>query len=75
MSRAVSYLEMELRNVYRPHAVAMTTYALVLAKSPQRFKANQKLTQMALYDSGEFVIIPNRPFAAGSHMIQNPKYR
>lgn len=56
-------MENNLDNMTDAYTTAMITYALALASSPQRYKANDKLTQQALYDPGktsfyDFVKIP-----------------
>ncbi|ESO83810.1 hypothetical protein LOTGIDRAFT_169046 [Lottia gigantea] len=45
--RTISYLESKLEELDRPLAVAMTTYALALAYSPSRHRANEILRNIA----------------------------
>jgi len=53
ISKAVTYLETNLDNMQDPYTIAISTYALALANSPQRHKANDKLTEKAIYDAGK----------------------
>jgi CD109 antigen len=48
--RAISYLEGKLNEMTDPYAVAITTYALELANSPQKDKAYDKLMSLAKED-------------------------
>ncbi|XP_071846855.1 complement C3-like [Apostichopus japonicus] len=49
-SRAKAFLEGELRNLNRPYAVAIVTYALALVQSDERHRANLRLKSMDTYD-------------------------
>ncbi len=48
--RAVRYLEGKLDSIDSPYAMAITTYAMEMANSPQKEKAYQKLMAMASQD-------------------------
>ncbi|XP_015753158.1 PREDICTED: complement C3-like [Acropora digitifera] len=48
--RGKSYLENQYRTLNKPYSMALTAYALSLIKSEERFKANDRLIQRAIYD-------------------------
>ena len=48
----MAYLENALPNVDSVHVKAVIAYALALADSPQKLKANQDLLDNANYDPG-----------------------
>lgn len=48
--RAKAFLEGELRNLNRPYALAIVTYALALVQSDERHSANLLLKSMDTYD-------------------------
>ena len=50
--RATQYLENQYRTLSRPYSMALTAYALSLVNSVERFKANDRLVQRAIYDNG-----------------------
>nr|BAJ05269.1 complement component C3 precursor [Diadumene lineata] len=65
ISNAVAYLEKNLDNMKDPYTIAISTYALALANSPQKHKANDKLTEKAIYDSATV----SRHWNAGGHAL------
>ncbi|XP_067056513.1 complement C3-like [Acropora muricata] len=48
--RGKSYLEKQYMTLNKPYSMALTAYALSLIKSEERFKANDRLIQRAIYD-------------------------
>ncbi len=52
MKTAVAYLENMQPNVGRVYVKAVIAYALALANSPRKLRANEDLINSALYDSG-----------------------
>ena len=50
--RGKSYLEKQYMTLNKPYSMALTAYALSLIKSEERFKANDRLIQRAIYDKG-----------------------
>lgn len=50
--RATQYLENQYKTLNRPYSMALTAYALSLVNSSERFKANERLVQNAVYDNG-----------------------
>ena len=52
--RALTYLEGRVETLNRPYSMALTAYALALANSPKKHRANERLTQMAIFDPGEY---------------------
>ena len=53
--RATQFLEREYRTLTRPYSMALTAYALSLVNSVERFKANDRLVQNAVYDNGSCI--------------------
>ena len=52
---ATQYLENQYRNLNTPYSMALTAYALSLVNSVEKFKANDRLVQNAVYDNGSCV--------------------
>jgi len=52
---ATHYLESQYRTLNRPYSMALTAYALSLVNSAEKFKANDRLVQNAVYDNGSCV--------------------
>lgn len=52
---ATQYLENQYRTLNRPYSMALTAYALSLVNSAEKFKANDRLVQSAVYDNGSCV--------------------
>lgn len=52
--RATDYLEKQYRNLNKPYSMALTAYALSLVNSKEKFKANDRLVQSAIYDNGTY---------------------
>uniref|UniRef100_A0ABM0MSR7 Complement C3-like n=1 Tax=Saccoglossus kowalevskii TaxID=10224 RepID=A0ABM0MSR7_SACKO len=50
LSKSISYLEGRIKDTDRPYAVAIITYALVLANSGKKHEANEQLRALATYD-------------------------
>lgn len=48
----MAYLENELPNINSVYLKAIVAYALALADSPQKLRANQDLLDSAIYDPG-----------------------
>jgi len=50
---ATQYLENQYRTLNRPYSMALTAYALSLVNSVEKFKANDRLVQNAVYDNAK----------------------
>lgn len=51
--RATDYLEKQYKNLNRPYSMALTAYALALVNSKEKFNANDRLVQRAMYDNAK----------------------
>ncbi|CAH3019175.1 unnamed protein product [Porites evermanni] len=51
INNAKAYLEVQYKTLNKPYSMALTAYALSLVNSVERFKANDRLVQNAVYDN------------------------
>ncbi|XP_027048067.1 ophiophagus venom factor-like [Pocillopora damicornis] len=51
--RATDYLEKQYKNLNRPYSMSLTAYALALVNSKEKFNANDRLVQTAIYDNAK----------------------
>ena len=49
---AKDYLEKQYKTLNKPYSMALTAYALALVNSKEKFNANDRLKQIAIYDNG-----------------------
>lgn len=55
IDKGVSYIEGKIEGFTRPYTMALAAFALSMADSRMKLRANEILTQHAIYDAGEFV--------------------
>lgn len=66
LTRSIQYLETELPSMTDPYEIAITSYALSLAKSPQATVAMDKLQSLATVEGNTIVCEPNAEYRHNS---------